>query len=112
MYSKTLGINCQPCYDPERFEPLENTPSYTYSECRRKKSVCPVGVSTECQNGADRYSENRKCRCMFEMEFIPQGYDMSRDTWRCADPDQLNCVQESCPETADGRKQFRASGIV
>ena len=112
MYSKALGINCQPCYDPERFEPLGNTPSYTYSECRRKKSICPVGVSTECQNEADRYSENRKCRCMYEMEFIPQGYDMSRDTWRCADPDQLNCVQESCPETADGRKQLRAPGII
>ena len=110
-YSKTLGIHCQPCSDQERFEPLENTRSYTYSECRRKKNACPVGVSVECPNASHKYSQNRKCRCLYEMEFVPQDYDMARDTWRCADPDHLNCVQEICPETADGRKQFRSSGM-
>lgn len=109
IYSRTDGIKCQPCSNPELYEPVERIPSSIYSECRRKKRKCPEDVSMECHNIAKKHVEDRECKCDHTNDYIPQNYDFDSEYWICKKAEKLICVQEPCPEDATGRKERRGT---
>ena len=103
---------CSNCKNQERYEPVDGTESYKYSECRRIKTSCRRDVSYECPvDEAVRHAQNKLCRCDHEKEYMPQNYDLNSDTWICKEPDDLNCIHAPCPEDVYGNAQTRGSGM-
>ena len=110
IITKDGDISCEYCQDPERYNPVLNTPSNEISECPRKKSKCVKGIT--CQNTEPKYMQNRLCRCDNTNNFLPLNYNFDEDSFICVEEDELECVQVPCPVTVHGSKQIRGQGEI
>ena len=70
----------------------------------------------ECEDSYDKSDSNsvhwmnRRSRCDYDADYIPNFYDERRDNWTCSSQTDLRCRYAPCENTSDGMKQKRGIG--